>query len=872
MYRRLSTFGTFVAILAFFLVAFSDPGDPDPPGPMGAYLNGIFPESTPGANGAWQLEEALPDMTFDMPVRILPFPDSEDLLLLNKSGEIWRLNINQQTRALLFDIKQRAFRLGDAGAVGMALHPRFGDPFFPDKQLLYFYYRTKPEPDAWSEQGFNRLSVFQWNAQLQQFDPNTERVLFQQYDRSTWHNGGAMFFGKDGFLYLSVGDEGHEEYLAESNQRLDGGLFGGILRIDVDKNPERSHPIRRQPLANAAAPSGWGPTYSQDYYIPNDNPWQSPEGEQLEEFYSIGLRSPYGMTYDPATEAIWVADVGSAFKEEINLVEKGDNHMWPYFEGTEALDHETLQERDQLLGVEKSVFFEYDRTFGACVIGGIVYRGTRFPALRGKYLFADFNSNKIMALNKTGSQAEPELEVLIDNLGGQPIDLPEGPGITGVFESPDGEVYVTVIGSRQQRVPGRIYRLVQRTTVPDPPARLSELGVFSDLENLVPIDGIIPYQVNSPLWSDRATKKRWLVLPNDGRFDRAEEQITFDKDEAWRFPEGTVFIKHFDLPLTDDPNGPSTKLETRFFVIAKEGGAYGLTYKWNDAGTEAYLLGGGDSRNIAVNAQEGRLLQQTWDYPSRGQCMSCHNANADYVLGVKTHQLNSELYYPKSGETMNQIDYLNRIGAFRQTVRPAQTYERSYAIDDPNAALDIRVLSYFDANCAPCHRIGGLPELSMDLRLSKPLFLKNITNVSTQSHASTLDKIVQPGDHTVSELWVRDASQESNRMPPIGRNLVDQPYLDALAEWIDGLPAESGKITQHLLFPNPTSDWLGVKINDEWPGPFQIQVYTLSGRLVQRLTTNDAVTYLDLRNQSAGIYLLELKAGQERSIERFVLQ
>lgn len=109
-------------------------------------------------------------------------------------------------------------------------------------------------------------------------------------------------------------------------------------------------------------------------------------------------------------------------------------------------------------------------------------------------------------------------------------------------------------------------------------------------------------------------------------------------------------------------------------------------------------------------------------------------------------------------------------------------------------------------------------------------------------------------------------------MPPIGRNLVDQPYLDALAEWIDGLPAESGKITQHLLFPNPTSDWLGVKINDEWPGPFQIQVYTLSGRLVQRLTTNDAVTYLDLRNQSAGIYLLELKAGQERSIERFVLQ
>lgn len=869
--RRLLSIFSGVIIIASALVAFSGPTQVVPPGPMGAYLNGVFPESTPGANGVWQLEEALPDMSFDMPVRILSFPGREDLLLLNKSGEIWRLNMAAQTRELIFDVKQRAFRLGDAGAVGMALHPRFGDPFFPDKQLLYFYYRTKPEPEAWSEQGFNRLSTFQWNAQTQQFDPNTERILFQQYDRSTWHNGGAMFFGEDGFLYLSLGDEGQDEHIAVSNQRLDGGFFGGTLRIDVDKDTTRSHPIRRQPLANAPPPQGWGPTFSQDYYIPHDNPWPSPAGEHLEEFYSIGLRSPYGMTYDPATGNIWVADVGSAYKEEINLIKKGDNHQWPYFEGSVALEHETQRDQNDLLGTPKPVFFEYDRTFGACVIGGMVYRGTRFPALRGKYLFADFTSNKVMALNNTGSQGAPELEVLIDNLGGQPIDLPAGPGITGVFESSRGEVFITVIGNRQERVPGKIYRLVQRTMVPDPPAKLSDLGVFSDLENLVPAEGIIPYQVNSPLWSDRATKRRWMALPNDGEFDQLDEQITFDKDEAWRFPEGTVFIKHFDLPLTDDPHGAATKLETRFFVIARDGGAYGLTYKWNEAGTEAYLLGGGDSRAIAVDAQQGSLLQQTWDYPSRGQCMSCHNANAEYVLGVKTHQLNSELYYPKPGLNLNQIDYLNGIGAFRQKVKAAQTYERSYAIDDPQAGLEIRVLSYFDANCAPCHRTGGLPELSMDMRLSKPLFLKNMVAAPTQSHASTLAKIVQPGDHTSSELWVRDASHESNRMPPIGRNLLDQSYLDALAEWIDGLPAEAARITQHLLFPNPTQDWLGVKINDDWTGPFDIQVYTINGRLIQQQTTSNPISYLDLRKQTAGVYLLEIRAGAERTIERFII-
>lgn len=860
-------------VASLFLFAFSGPTLVAPPGPMGAYLNGVFPESTPGASGAWQLEEALPGMTFDMPVRLLPFPNSEDLLLLNKNGEIWKVNLEKQTRDLIFDNKERAFRLGDAGAVGMALHPKFGDPFYPDKQLLYFYYRTKPEPAAWSEQGFNRLSVIEWNPMTQKFDPNTEKVLFQQYDRSTWHNGGAMFFGDDGFLYLSVGDEGHEDYLAVSNQRLDGGLFAGILRIDVDKDPERSHPIRRQPLANAPAPEGWGPTFSQGYYIPNDNPWLSSDGSHLEEFYSMGIRSPYGMSYDQATQSIWVADVGSAHKEEINLIEKGDNHQWPYFEGTVELEHETLADRDSLIGNEKLAYFEYDRTYGACVIGGSVYRGTVFPQLTGKYLFADFNSNKLMALTNTGSQGEPELEVLIGNLGGQAIDLPQGPGITGVFESQKGEVLITVIGSRQERVPGKIYRLVSKTTVPDPPSRLSDLGVFKNLATLEVEDGILPYEVNSPLWSDRATKKRWIALPNDGTFDQVDEQIQFDANEAWKFPEGTVFIKHFDLPLTDDPLGPATRLETRFFVIGRDGDAYGLTYKWNEAGTEAFLLGGGDSRRITVNAEQGSLLSQTWDYPSREQCMTCHTANAEYVLGVKTHQQNGAVYYPHLGQSLNQLDYLNEIGAFTKKIKPSQSYSKSYAIDDPNADLNIRVLSYFDANCAPCHRVGGLPEISMDLRWSKPLFLKNIINAPTQSHASDPDlRLVEPGNHETSEFWIRDASPGANRMPPIGRNLVDQTYINALAEWIDQLSEEPLTQAKHIIFPNPVRDWLGVKINDQWQGAFEVRVYTVNGQLIQQVKTTESLTYLNLANQQSGIYLLEIKSDQERHIERFVIQ
>jgi len=126
-----------------------------------------------------------------------------------------------------------------------------------------------------------------------------------------------------------------EDFLADSNQKLDGGLFGGIIRIDIDNDPTRSHPIRRQPRVNEAPPAdfaGWE-TFTQGYSIPNDNPWLSPDSTNLEEFYAIGLRSPYSVYFDKETENIWVADVGSDIAEEINKVDYGDNLQWPFREG-----------------------------------------------------------------------------------------------------------------------------------------------------------------------------------------------------------------------------------------------------------------------------------------------------------------------------------------------------------------------------------------------------------------------------------------------------------------------------------------------------------------------------------------------------------
>src|SRR5205823_725893 len=118
------------------------------------------------------------------------------------------------------------------------------------------------------------------------------------------------FFGSDGFLYLSNGDEGAAIDSFNNSQMITNGFFSGIFRIDVDMDSARSHPIRRQIRDRGGVPSGWPPTFSTNYFVPDDNPWQDPGGSVLEEFFAIGLRNPFRMTFDPPTGRIWVGDVG----------------------------------------------------------------------------------------------------------------------------------------------------------------------------------------------------------------------------------------------------------------------------------------------------------------------------------------------------------------------------------------------------------------------------------------------------------------------------------------------------------------------------------------------------------------------------------
>jgi mono/diheme cytochrome c family protein len=226
------------------------------------------------------------------------------------------------------------------------------------------------------------------------------------------------------------------------------------------------------------------------------------------------------------------------------------------------------------------------------------------------------------------------------------------------------------------------------------------------------------------------------------------------------------------------------RLETRFFVVTAEG-AYGLTYKWNPEGTEAYLLTGADTLTHQVARADGSLYAQTWDFPSRQQCMTCHNANAGYVLGVRTRQLNGDLAYP-GGTTGNQLETWEHLGIFNQAIGdPAQLPSSAY-ISDAQATPEYRVRSYLDANCAFCHRPNGV-EAAFDGRSLTALYDQNHINTNAISHSSPQGVLIAPGDPNASILYQRDNSTGADAMPPIAKNLRDPAYIAVLEGWITTL-------------------------------------------------------------------------------------
>jgi uncharacterized repeat protein (TIGR03806 family) len=770
----------------------------DAPQPVGPFFNNTFPETAPGSATGWTTENAFPNLTFVDPMWMEEVPGTSDFLLVGKNGKLWRfendpaVTLGEVVQVLDWSAKTQASE--DQGFYHLAFHPQFGDEQSPNANYVYVTYSHKPAlSGADADHSYWRLSRFTWLPASGTIDPQSEAVLIDQYDPHRWHNGGGICFGNDGFLYIATGEtsEWNDSFL--NCQRIDQGLFSGILRIDVDNDPAKSHAIVRQPVDDPAwgKPAGWPASRTEGYGIPNDNPWLNP-ANGLEEFYAIGLRSPHTMHYDPPTGDLYIGDVGQGAREELTRVMgPGANAQWAYQEGSGGGPR---AKPVALIGTDQAPLIDYGRDVGGCIIGGMRYRGAKWNSLLGgKVLYGDHLTGEVWSAALDAGGGAPLIEELVS---GFPVG--NKLGLANFCTDSAGEVYLMNVNGTN-KPGGTIRKLAAAGVSVEPPALLSQTGVFTNLATLETEDGVIPYDVAAPLWSDGAAKRRWMILPNDGSHNSPQEDIVFSEEENWVFPAGTVFVKHFEIGTAENNPDVVKRLETRFLICTEGGGKYGITYKWNAAGTDAVLQTSGVDETYSVALAGGGLEQRTWSYPSRADCLLCHNATAGQALGVRTHSLNRSYHHEASGQDANQLATFNSLGFFDRTLTAEElaNFIEARAIDDESAPIEHRVRSYLDSNCSHCHRPDG-PVSYFDARLGTPLNVQGLIDGMIQGHFSlgSDGRYLKPGDPELSAVHVRLSNVGNGAaMPPLAKNVVDQEAVDLLGEYLEGLTAAEFTLT-----------------------------------------------------------------------------
>jgi uncharacterized repeat protein (TIGR03806 family) len=377
------------------------------------------------------------------------------------------------------------------------------------------------------------------------------------------------------------------------------------------------------------------------------------------------------------------------------------------------------------------------------------------------------------------------------------------------------------------RVPPKAYLNMPRSVRGKIPALLSQTGAFADLRTMTPVAGLIPYDLIVPFWSDGAAKVRYMALPPGQR-------IGFTPDGEWTFPAGTVFVKTFELPTDEAHPQIRRRLETRLLVRDEHGGVYGVDYKWRPDNSDADLLSGSLIENIAIRRADGSVREQPWYYPSRENCLTCHNAHTSGVLGPKTRQLNRTFTYP-SGVSDNELRTLHHLHLLDTQLSETQlqALPTLAALSDKSRSIEDRARSYLDANCGHCHRPGGTVAY-FDARFSTPLAKQQLIDGPILiNEGIERPHVIAPHDIWRSIAYMRINTNGDIRMPPVARETIDGQGVQVLRDWINSMPGKDvlgppqitpdggtfGKaVTVRLSSPDPGAQ-IRYTVDGSVPGP-----------------------------------------------------
>jgi glucose/arabinose dehydrogenase len=700
------------------------------------------------------LTPAFPGLSFSAPMALTAPPgETNQLFVVERTGRIQVItNLTAPNQSLFLDISARVNTSGEGGLLGLAFHPGY-----QTNGWFFVYYTLTASTSAGT--GFHdRLARFERSASNPfQASPASEVPLITQLDEASNHNGGDIHFGPDGYLYVALGDEGGAGDAYRNSRRIDRDFFAAILRLDVDQRP------------GSLAPNSH-PAVGTGYAIPPDNPFvgaTSFNGAAVDpadvrtEFWAVGLRNPWRMSFDPVTGWLYAGDVGQGAWEEINLIQRGGDYGWNYREG---LHPYTGTPPAGVAFIDP--IWEYPHTGsptnrGNSVTGGVVYRGTRLSQIYGHYVFADYGSANLWALLYDGTRVVQHQRL---TTASSIVELGTDPA--------NGDVLLASIN-------GPISRLTYNSIpVGDPlPPTLAETGAFTDLLSLTPQPGIIPYQINAPFWSDHALKTRWFSVPDTNDF------LGFNPEGSWDAPEGTVWIKHFELELTNGLPESRRRLETRF-LVRHGGGSYGVTYRWDNTQTEATLVPE-EGLDESLVIRDGSIARtQVWHYPARSECLICHAPVAGHALSFNTFQLNRDT--PLDDGVTNQILALAALGYFTNAPEDAVGLPAFADAATTAASVEHRARSYLSVNCVQCHQPGAAARGSWDARFTTPLDQAGILNGLLEDYrGNPANRVVVPGSTANSMILTRISSLEPGHMPPLATSVVNTQAVALLSEWIE---------------------------------------------------------------------------------------
>jgi glucose/arabinose dehydrogenase len=350
--------------------------------------------------------------TFNEPVYLTQAPgNNETLFVVEKRGVIQRVEDGSIADEPFLDISSRIDdSFGEEGLLGLAFHPDYQENgrFFvyytakgsPTRDVVAEYHRSEQNPDIASDEEVRRF------IQPDSLEEN--------------HNGGMLTFGPDGYLYAGLGDGGGagDQHGEIGNGLNKGTLLGSIVRFDVDNN-------------------------SNDF-VPEDNPFVDKEGNKY--IWAYGLRNPWRFSFDRKTGDLWVADVGQNKIEEINIqtaeTSGGQNYGWRAYEGSQVYDEDLTDRVEHHHAPIIDIPHASDSVpvRDACsVTGGYVYRGDAVPKLKGLYLYGDYCSQDVAAVQYCDGEVVQHTR--LPGLKGQ------GQGLASFAEDHDGELYLIYIGS-----------------------------------------------------------------------------------------------------------------------------------------------------------------------------------------------------------------------------------------------------------------------------------------------------------------------------------------------------------------------------------------------------------------------------------------